>query len=157
MEMPAAGDPTTIFGSLRLTGRISQRHRESVRQEEPPSVPCRPCLCCSLFSQQGSRTKSRAAGPAEFGEFRSCCCIAGRKSGCARDAPGCVLRLRYNITTGDFRPTSLAAGEGPATNQPRPRRPRRPRAPFFAFGLSSLSTAEDRCGGGLLRPGQGRE
>ncbi|CAE7559256.1 DD3-3 [Symbiodinium sp. CCMP2456] len=29
----------------------------------------------------------------------------------------CVLRLRYNITTGDFRPTSLAAGEGPATNQ----------------------------------------
>ena len=29
----------------------------------------------------------------------------------------CVLRLRYNITTGDFRPKSIANKEGPATSE----------------------------------------
>lgn len=33
--------------------------------------------------------------------------------------PGCVLRLRYNMTSGDFRSKALATTEGPATSLSR--------------------------------------
>ena len=31
--------------------------------------------------------------------------------------PGCVLRLRYNMTSGDFRQSALATQKGPATGR----------------------------------------
>lgn len=107
--------------SSKKDAKGGQRGKDSKRFEKPPAIftgfqtTSRRVVFLAWLSLTNARSSYLSFVSETFRVHMSFVVVCRRLS-----SPGCVLRLRYNITTGDFRPKSIANKEGPATSESGP-------------------------------------